>query len=241
MLSKAVVATVALSALGLAAPAKAGTTCVGTGPTICLGLQEAGVNSGNITTEAVGPADVGVNISSLIYGTFTVTNAGGVDAGSGSGRIDFGSDTLDVSATDSKTLNVFVTEFNISNPTGHVTYDSTLTENNLPAGWTVAETTWFDSANAPYGMADSLQTHTFLSDSTSDKIGSYLASGPYSLTEEYVITLGSEATRGLDISTIHVGAAPESSTWAMMLIGFVGLGSTAVRRGRKDRLAPAIG
>ncbi len=32
-------------------------------------------------------------------------------------------------------------------------------------------------------------------------------------------------------------AVPESSTWAMMLIGFVGAGSLAYQKGRKNRLA----
>ena len=38
----------------------------------------------------------------------------------------------------------------------------------------------------------------------------------------------------------NVVAAPEPSTWAMLGIGFVGLAAVATRRGRKDRLAPAL-
>jgi hypothetical protein len=35
-------------------------------------------------------------------------------------------------------------------------------------------------------------------------------------------------------------AVPESSTWAMMLVGLVGIGSVAYRGRRKDRLAPTF-
>jgi hypothetical protein len=35
-------------------------------------------------------------------------------------------------------------------------------------------------------------------------------------------------------------AAPEASTWAMMGLGFAGLALAGLKRGRKDRLAPAF-
>jgi PEP-CTERM motif len=38
----------------------------------------------------------------------------------------------------------------------------------------------------------------------------------------------------------HPIAAPEPSTWVMMLIGLAAVGSAAYRRGRKDRLAPTL-
>jgi hypothetical protein len=37
-----------------------------------------------------------------------------------------------------------------------------------------------------------------------------------------------------------VAGVPESSTWAMLGIGFVGLAALATRRGRKNRLAPGL-
>jgi PEP-CTERM motif len=39
----------------------------------------------------------------------------------------------------------------------------------------------------------------------------------------------------------NVTVAPEPSTWAMLGIGFTGIVSLAVRRGRRDRLAAALG
>lgn len=55
---------------------------------------------------------------------------------------------------------------------------------------------------------------------------------------------------GIDSSTVNgyeealeftpTQPVPESSTWAMMAIGFVGIGSFAYRRGRKGRIAPTF-
>jgi hypothetical protein len=52
---------------------------------------------------------------------------------------------------------------------------------------------------------------------------------PYSLTEQYVITAMGEASNNSTISISgsvddSVSAVPEPSTWAMMLLGFAGLG-----------------
>ena len=39
----------------------------------------------------------------------------------------------------------------------------------------------------------------------------------------------------LSVSGAEVGAVPEPSTWAMMLLGFAGIGFMAYRRSRKDQ------
>jgi hypothetical protein len=39
----------------------------------------------------------------------------------------------------------------------------------------------------------------------------------------------------IDVTTGNVGAVPEPSTWAMMILGFVGVGFMAYRRSRKDQ------
>jgi hypothetical protein len=49
---------------------------------------------------------------------------------------------------------------------------------------------------------------------------------------------GSDAT-GFSNSFVE-STIPEPSTWAMMLIGFAGLGYAAIRRGKKVRSALAI-
>jgi hypothetical protein len=45
---------------------------------------------------------------------------------------------------------------------------------------------------------------------------------------------------GPDISVTQLSAVPEPSTWAMMLVGFAGLGYAAYRRGGKSRLDGAL-
>lgn len=62
-------------------------------------------------------------------------------------------------------------------------------------------------------------------------------SGPFSMTEQAIFTLtpGAElVSRGqTEIKT----PVPEPSTWALMALGFAGLGYVGYRRARKDRLA----
>ena len=59
------------------------------------------------------------------------------------------------------------------------------------------------------------------------------ASSPFSLTEEIDISaLGAGANLSSDD---RVSAVPETSTWAMMILGFMGIGFLAYRR--KGQLA----
>jgi len=63
------------------------------------------------------------------------------------------------------------------------------------------------------------------------------APGNYSLYES---SLGGGYPVGISGGSLDPIAVPEPSTWVIMLIGLAGLGSAACRRGRKDRLAPAL-
>lgn len=60
-----------------------------------------------------------------------------------------------------------------------------------------------------------------------------------SLSQSLGLSVAGGATYGDSrLGEIHIGAVPEPSTWAMMLIGFAGLGFMAYRRTRKtDALA----
>jgi hypothetical protein len=57
-------------------------------------------------------------------------------------------------------------------------------------------------------------------------------SSPFSLTEMYVTTAPGA---GSALSTEHIQAIPELSTWTMMAIGFAGLGFAAFRKARPTR------
>jgi PEP-CTERM motif len=62
-----------------------------------------------------------------------------------------------------------------------------------------------------------------------------LAPGDYE-----VLVTGSNNTKSLGVGgSVITSGVPEPSTWAMMVIGFIGLGYAAFRRGAKGR-APAI-
>lgn len=63
--------------------------------------------------------------------------------------------------------------------------------------------------------------------------------------DDYFIELAGKAGTGDSLKLgitgdIATTTVPEPTTWAMMLIGFTGLGAMCRRRARKDRLAPAF-
>ena len=58
---------------------------------------------------------------------------------------------------------------------------------------------------------------------------------PYSLTAAYVITTGPNTAWSPEI--LIFGVVPEPSTWAMMLIGFAGLGFAFRHSRRKASMA----
>jgi hypothetical protein len=139
------------------------------------------------------------------------------------------STSLDVVSTAGglHTLTVFITAQGLLSPTGFNTFVSNFTENTLPAGYSVLEQTFISSANA-------LFTGTLLSSASFTNIGTSVqsaladaGSGPYSLTEKYTITANGT---GSTLSTINMSAVPEPSTWAMMILGFIGVGFMAYRR-----------
>jgi PEP-CTERM motif len=61
------------------------------------------------------------------------------------------------------------------------------------------------------------------------------AFGDYSLDES---NFAGDYPIALSGGTLNLTAVPEPSTWVMMLVGLVGVGSVAYRRRRKDRFAP---
>jgi len=208
----------ALSAVALAA----GLATAANAATITIGLQQTGVNGGAITNEGSGPI-------SLSYGSFNLNNVSGITNPNIVLPQLLNSNAIDASTAGTGTLNVFVTASGLTAPIGSIPFQSAFTVNTLTPGWTVLEQTFISSANALFGGS--------LLDATSfGAIGTNVltalgvtGAGPYSITAEYTITaLGS----GSSNATINVSAVPEPATWAMMLLGFVGLGF-AFRQSRR--------
>jgi len=200
--------------------------------TLAIILTDPTVNGGAPTTEDSGPSPL--TVSGLTYGTFTVGAISG--AASSSGPIFFGSTTLLLqSTTTPATLTVDVVEEGITSPLGTLDFKSGLTSNLLPAGWSVTEQTLYSAPTKQLAWWDFANIGT----STQNTAVSVVA--PYAIDERYIISLGSGASSGLALSTITVSSSiPEASTWAMMGLGFAGLGLAALGRRRRTDLFQAL-
>ena len=100
---------------------------------------------------------------------------------------------------------------------------STFSVSGLPAGWSVTEQTFINNVRL-----STTPNFTGVSDSASSIENAFLGN-PF--TAEAVYTVHSDGTGnfngGIDIS---VAAVPEPSTWAMMILGFVGITFMGMRK-----------
>jgi hypothetical protein len=177
------------------APVQRGNSC----GSCFIGLQEAGCNGGAITNEASATNNA---IFSGSYGTFDI-NAGSGAVGATPNLFDsfFGNAFI---SSGTGTINVFITASGLNSPRGSsVTFTNGFTSNEVPAGWTVTEQTFLDSANGIFTTTTPLASAIFKSiGSGSQNSIVNTGSGPYSITEEYTI-IASGA--GLVNDTIDVG------------------------------------
>jgi len=212
----------ALSVAALAAVLASGANA----GTVSIGLS----TGGPITNVASATNNV---VFSGAFGAFIINNI----SASGDGGLPFpdllNSTALDtrLTGTGASTLDVFVTVQGLTLPLGSLTgFVSSFTQNSLTAGWSVTQSTFLDAGNGVFTLTTPLNTHTFSAIGTN--VGSNTVAtgpGPYSLTEEFII---SASGTGSASSTTDISAVPEPATWAMMLLGFVGLGF-AFRQSRR--------
>jgi hypothetical protein len=232
MISKAVVGALALAGGGLIAlPVQA--------ETIYIGLQETGTNGGAITQVKSGVATTGPSFIGS-YGTFHITDATGLDVGTPTSP-NFGSNILVATGaqTASHTITIYVTETGITGglPT---TFNVGLTANFLSAGWTATETVYENNNNSKFGTTTSLFSSPFTATNTAESTNGtdkVTTDTPYSITEVYTITtaVSSTAAKAQLTESTFTTVIPEPSTWAMMVLGFIGLGYAAFRRNSKAR------
>jgi hypothetical protein len=147
--------------------------------------------------------------------------------------------TLSFAVTGSETI--WITETGNSFGNANLTFTSGFSQNVLPAGATVAETTYFDASDAAYGITHLLQSASFSAPGGLGPLtNTFNVYGSYSLTEEYVITVPlpvpPTALSTISLDTTYNGPAPfipETSTWAMFGIGFAGVGLLGMTKRRK--------
>jgi hypothetical protein len=150
------------------------------------------------------------------------------------------SNTIDVNSSAAGTLIIWVTETGLTSPLGNVEFISGLTSNLLDGAISSVTLSTFVSptngVSPPNGTPLYTASFTGLGAhalSTVDNPGA----GPYSLQEVFVIhaTGAGDTNLTIDLSSRSI---PESSTWAMMLAGFAGLGYAGFRKA-KSRVAAA--
>jgi hypothetical protein len=228
---KQLTATVALAAL-----ASANAMENALAQTIYLGLQEYGYNSNQIAVESAYTTDAdNLLLAGIKFGSFKiigVTSTGDAqdpDTGFGSTV----NATVNVKSSATKTLNVYLSEVGVAGVTGNIGFTSILTNNGIPAGWTVVESTYVNPDDKLFGTEDLLSTTTFTSEGATTSSKTLTLIPPYSVTEVYSFTVSANSL-GSVLATEKVTdpAVPEASTWAMMLAGFAGLGFAGHRRKR---------
>jgi hypothetical protein len=188
------------------------------------------LNGGAITTQASGATPGPVTFDGAV-GAYNINVVDALDLTTTS----LNSNAQDAStAGSSDTLDVYVSVSGITGLNAALTALSGLTVNFLSKGWTVTETTYEDNSNTVFGTATLLATHSF-----STGPDTFTATTPVSVTAPFSVTelyqIHSNGFSGAANDTIDLsGVIPEPATWALLGLGFAGLGLVGLARRRKS-------
>lgn len=138
-----------------------------------------------------------------------------------------------VGGTSGSCLYLYVTETGLTGT--FPGFLSGLTVNEVPAGWSITETTAWDSGDTAFAMT------TPLCSSTSTAIGTTqcgspgnVGGGAYSVTEVFEFLAPTDAANGQTASlTEDIQATPLPSTWTMLIASLLGIGLFAYRGSKR--------
>lgn len=146
--------------------------------------------------------------------------------------------TLNISASSgfvgAHTLTIDVFQTGVSAPAGSTTKSSFTVNNLIGAPGPTTESTFFNGTASTLGTQ--LQTLTVPAGTTSDSVGPLMNTLGTALTadaQQYVITFTTPIESANDTIQLTTIAIPEPSTWAMLGLGFAGMGLLGLTRRRK--------
>jgi hypothetical protein len=214
------------------------------GVAVAAMLSAAGLGSGEAQTISIGYS-TGGPITTLASGSGSVSGTGPNFFASAADEtgLELSSLALTLSFFGTGTTAIFVSETGLSfGSPESVNFVSDFTQNVLPPGFSVSEFTFFNPTDTLYGTSTLLGSASWSSLNTPGGAGPFTVGedlfAPYSLTQAYLITApsGSQFLSTINLETVPLGPAPfipETSTWAMLGIGFAGIGLLGVTRRRK--------
>jgi len=213
--------------LGLSAGAAVAALAGGTAnATVYIGYS---VNGGVITDSGVSGA-TSASFAAKLGSLFRVINASG-STGALPALLD-SAIALEKIGGRGATLDLFVTATDFSSLSA--IFKSTYSVLNLPVGWTLTESTYYDVANGKFGGTPVTAAGFASPGMAIASSGPLWLSGPFSITQQYHIV--APTSTGYAAATDSLVAVPETATWALMLGGF-GLAGLSLRgRSAKVRI-----
>jgi len=202
--------------------------------TISVGMQQAGVNGGAITTVATGASLASFTGS---YGTFSANIVSGAQDPSVTFPDLLFSNALDTSSSTAGTLMVWITGQDLMEPTGAANLNSSFTANLVPSGWTVTEKTFYDAGNGLFTTVTPAGSATFTGISTQTASDFINFATPFSITHEYIIAATGAGTTNDTIDT----SVPEPGSLALLGTALLGFGMIGWSRRRRDAQHPTAG